>query len=77
MDTSVQLIPDMDTNDQNKLLTLAEAADALKVSVKTVRRLVGCNELAAVRIGRQLRIRSDVLAAYIDAAPKAQPDYDL
>jgi excisionase family DNA binding protein len=44
------------------LLTVKEAATLLRVSAKTIRRLIEREELQAVRIGRSVRLRSaDVL----------------
>ena len=48
------------------LLAVSETAQLLGVSQKTVRRLIDRGDLAAVCIGRSVRIRPDVLAAYID-----------
>ena len=46
---------------------MADAADALRVSTKTVRRLVGRGELAASRVGRQLRVDPRDLRAFLRA----------
>ena len=59
MDTAIQ---------QRPMLTLREAAQRLNVSEKTVRRLVANRELAAVRVGAQLRIDADQLEAWIALA---------
>ena len=50
-----------------RLLTVADAAAALRVSTKTVRRLVGRGELAASRVGRQLRVDPRDLRAFLRA----------
>jgi excisionase family DNA binding protein len=47
------------------LLSVDEAADALRVSPKTVRRLIARGELPALRVGRQLRIGRDGFFAYL------------
>jgi excisionase family DNA binding protein len=47
------------------LLTLAEVAAALHVSVRTVRRLIDDKRLRTHRILRQLRISDADLAAFI------------
>ena len=47
------------------LVCIRDAAHALGVSVSTVRRLVRDRELAVTRIGRQLRIRSEEVAALV------------
>lgn len=51
----------------DQLLTLQQVADRLQVSISTVRRLVDAGELRTVRIGRNLRVRPEDLAAYIEA----------
>ncbi len=49
-----------------RLLTLAEAAEVLRVSAKTVRRRIEGGDLPAVRLGpRTLRVREDDLQRYI------------
>ena len=48
------------------LLSIQDVAILLNVSTKTVRRLIDRGTLAAVRIGRSVRIRHEVLAVYID-----------
>lgn len=53
---------------QDQLLTLQQVADRLQVSMSTVRRLVDAGKLKAVRIGRNLRVRPEDLAAYIEEA---------
>jgi excisionase family DNA binding protein len=54
------------SNDQ--LLTLQQVAERLQVSMSTVRRLVDAGKLRSVRIGRNLRVRPEDLAAYIEEA---------
>jgi len=45
------------------LLTVDDVADQLQLSPKTVRRMIARNDLAAHRVGRQIRIApSDLLA---------------
>jgi excisionase family DNA binding protein len=44
---------------------VADAAAHLRVSTKTVRRLLARGELGASRIGRQLRISRSELLAYL------------
>jgi excisionase family DNA binding protein len=48
-----------------RFLTVAEAAPILRVSRRTVYRLVHSGELEAVRVGRSFRIREDVMIAYL------------
>jgi excisionase family DNA binding protein len=53
-----------------RLISLAEAADALAVSTKTVRRYIAAGDLGAVRLGsRTIRVRVDSLDQLIDAHP--------
>ncbi len=42
------------------LLTLADAANQLRISPRTVRRMVKSGKLTALRIGRQLRFDRDI-----------------
>lgn len=53
---------------QDQLLTLQQVADRLQVSMSTVRRLVDAGKLKAIRIGRNLRVRPEDIAAYIEEA---------
>lgn len=48
-----------------ELLTLAEAAEALRVSQATVRRLIDAGELRGVRVGRLWRVPKAALEAYL------------
>ncbi|WP_107706155.1 helix-turn-helix domain-containing protein [Nocardioides allogilvus] len=53
-----------------RLVSLAEAAEILAVSVKTVRRYIAAGELDAVRLGRRtIRIKAESIDALIDAHP--------
>lgn len=53
-----------------RLVTLADAADALAVSTRTVRRYIADGQLEAVRLGRKtLRIKADSIERFIDAKP--------
>lgn len=49
------------------LLTVAEVADLLRVSNMTVYRLIKGGELAAIRVGKNYRIRQQDLDAYLSA----------
>jgi excisionase family DNA binding protein len=49
------------------LLTVAEVADLLRVSNMTVYRLIKAGDLAAIRVGKNYRIRRDDLDAYLNA----------
>ncbi|MEY2538805.1 MAG: Helix-turn-helix domain [Verrucomicrobiota bacterium] len=48
------------------LLKLPEVADLLRVSVMTVRRLIRRRQLAAVRVGNQLMVRTTALERHIE-----------
>jgi excisionase family DNA binding protein len=53
-----------------RLISLAEAANALAVSTKTVRRYIAAGDLDAVRLGRRtIRVRVDSLDRLIDEHP--------
>src|SRR5207237_9309147 len=49
-----------------RVLTAAEGAEDLNISLRTVRRLIAQKKLPVVRIGRLVRIRSEVLSTLID-----------
>jgi excisionase family DNA binding protein len=49
-----------------KLHLIDEVAAILRVSTKTVRRLIDKRELIPCRLGRWVRVHPDDLAAYID-----------
>jgi excisionase family DNA binding protein len=60
----------MPTNDPRRypaLLTLGEVSTALRVSQKTVRRMIDRRELRAYRVGGQLRIQRDSLVELLRA----------
>ena len=48
-----------------RLRSLAETAEALGVSIKTIRRLIARSELRAHRIGRSVRVSDEDLAIYL------------
>jgi excisionase family DNA binding protein len=50
---------------RNSFLSVADVADHLGVSDKTIRRWIGGGELHAHRLGRQIRINSDDLTAFL------------
>ena len=50
-----------------RLLTVAEVAEYLALSEKTVYRTIKTGELAVMRRGRTLRITPSDLKAYVDA----------
>jgi excisionase family DNA binding protein len=47
--------------------TVTEAARALRISPRTVARLVASREISSVRIGRCRRIRQEALREYLQA----------
>jgi excisionase family DNA binding protein len=49
-----------------ELLTVKETADMLRVSQVTVRRYIASGKLAAVRVGRNIRIRREVVEDVIE-----------
>jgi excisionase family DNA binding protein len=53
---------------QVKFLTVAEVAALMRVSKMTVYRLVHSGELAAVRVGRSLRVPEQAVQAYLREA---------
>lgn len=52
--------------DHDRLWTVAEVADHMRVSNMTVYRLIKAGELPAIRVGKNYRIRGRELADYID-----------
>jgi excisionase family DNA binding protein len=53
-----------------RLISLADAADALAVSTRTVRRYIAEGQIEAVRLGRKtIRIKVDSIERFIDARP--------
>lgn len=53
-------------NGQRKLLTPTEVANLLQVKLPRIYELVKARRLRAVRIGRQLRFRSEDLEAFLE-----------
>ena len=49
-----------------RLVTVAEAAELLHVSVRQLRRLIADGRLPATRVGRTVRLRPEALAALLD-----------
>ena len=53
-----------------RLVSINDAADALAVSTRTMRRYIANGHLEAVRLGRKtLRIKVDSIERFIDAKP--------
>ena len=55
------------------MLTLADCAQRLACSERTVRREIACGRLIAVRVRGLLRVTEAALSAYIDGLPKETP----
>ena len=49
-----------------RILTFAEAAEILKISAKTLRRLIVSGQLRAGKLGATWRVRSDDLDAFME-----------
>ena len=52
----------------DRLLTVAEVADHMRVSNMTVYRLIKSGTLPALRVGKNYRIRSRDIVAYLDSS---------
>ena len=52
----------------DRLYTVAEVAEHMRVSNMTVYRLIKAGTLPAIRVGKNFRIRGKDLAAYLDAS---------
>lgn len=52
----------------DRLLTISEVAEAMRVSKMTVYRLVHAGDLPAIRVGRSYRIPAKALETYLDSA---------
>jgi len=51
----------------DRLLTFTEAAELMRVSLRTIRRIVDSGSLAVIRLGeRTLRIRSSEIERYLE-----------
>ena len=53
---------------RERLLTVAEVADHMRVSSMTVYRLIKAGSLQAVRVGKNYRIRTSDLDRYLDSS---------
>jgi excisionase family DNA binding protein len=54
-------------DDRARFLTVAEVADALRVSTMTVYRLIKAGDLRAVRVGKSYRLTEDDVDQYLAA----------
>ena len=52
----------------DRLWTVSEVAEHMRVSNMTVYRLIKGGQLSALRVGKNYRIRGRELAAYLDAS---------
>ena len=59
--------------DRLRLLTLPEAAELLHVSTRTLQRMIRRNELPALKVGGQWRVRESQLTKWIQGRENA-PD---
>lgn len=53
---------------ETRFLTVPEVASELRLSERTVKRLISRDSLPALRVGRSLRIDRDQLNEWLDAA---------
>ena len=58
---------------RENLVTVREAANFLRISARTVYRLIDSGQIEAVRIGKQWRIPLSDLPGHENAAAQAQP----
>lgn len=58
---------DGNTRSPLRMLSLRDVAERLGVSVATTRRLVRTQQLPAVRVGHQLRVRPEELGLFVEA----------
>jgi excisionase family DNA binding protein len=52
---------------EQRLLTVREVAEAMRVSTMTVYRLIKAGDLPAIRVGKHFRIREADFNGYLDA----------
>lgn len=55
------------------LLTVAETADLLKMSQVTIRRHIASGRLAAMHVGRSIRISRDAVAEFVSPIAPSNP----
>ena len=55
-------------------LTMQEAADALRIDVKTMRRLIREGEIPARKVGKGWRIHPDAITDWLKAGRDTLPD---
>ena len=70
-----KVIQDVDDMDEANMLTIAQVAKYLKLHELTVRRLAREGELPAFKVGRQWRIKSNLLESWIaERSGKGSPE---
>jgi excisionase family DNA binding protein len=55
------------------LLTAADVARILRLSVRSIRRLIAEDELPVIRVGRSVRVRPEDLRSFLDASGQERP----
>ena len=58
----------------NRLLTVAECADVLRLSVRQTRRLISDGRLRVLRVGRRVLIPPNSIAALLDEGDRENTD---
>ncbi len=72
-DGTMRLIVSINDRQKNpSLLTIREVSTTLRVSEKTVRRMVDRRELVAFRVGGQIRVSTDSVLALLRAGRVGQ-----
>jgi excisionase family DNA binding protein len=66
MTENTKLVPNTNDDDMPDMLTIAEVARYLKLHELTVRRLAREGELPAFKVGRQWRIKRNLLEKWIE-----------
>ena len=59
---------------EETLLTVKEVAELTQLHEITIRRYIASGELAAVRVGRRVRVRRDALAQFLKPIYPSNPD---
>lgn len=62
-----------DAVDSERMLTIAEVADLIRVSKLATYRLVENGQLPVQRVGKSLRVPGSGLQAYLDTLGRAEP----
>lgn len=63
---SAQPRPAKEVNNNDRLLTVDEAAERLGTGVRFVRRLIAERRIRYVKLGKHVRISESVLTAYVE-----------